>query len=145
MLFFEDIEPGPARELGEHAVSREEIVRFASEWDPQPFHLDEEQANRSVFGGLTASSSQPYAISALIFSKHPERLAVAAMLGLTLGFPEPVRPADVLRLRDQCTGKRLSRSRPGHGVVKSRTALVNQADREVFVLESSYMVRCRGS
>lgn len=145
MRYFEDMEEGISRELGEHVVSREEIVRFASEWDPQPFHVDEEQATRSVFGGLTASSCHTYSVSSLIFSKSSERLVVAAILGLTLRFPEPVRPGDVLRLLDECVEKRLSRSRPGLGIVKSRTTLVNQAGAEALVMESSYLVRCRGA
>jgi acyl dehydratase len=143
MRYFEDTEEGVARELGEHLVSREEIVRFASEWDPQPFHVDEEQATKSVFGGLTASSCHTYSISSLIFSRCSERLAVAAMLGITLRFPEPVRPGDLLHLLDECVEKRLSDSRPGLGIVKSRTTLVNQAGAEVLVMESSYLVRCR--
>jgi acyl dehydratase len=143
MRYFEDVDEGDARELGEHLVSREEIVRFASEWDPQPFHVDEEQAVRSVFGGLTASSCHTFAISSLIFSRDPSSLAVAAMLGLNLRFPNPVRPGDVLHLRDECVEKRLSSSRPGLGLVKSRTTLRNQADDEVMVMESSYLVRCR--
>ncbi len=143
MLYFEDVAAGRERELGSHRVSREEIVRFATEWDPQPFHIDEEAAGRSVFGGLTASSCHTYAISSLVFSRHPERLATAAMLGLSLRFPAPVRPGDELRLLDECLEKRLSDSRPGLGIVKSRTALVNQAEEEVFVMESSYLVRCR--
>jgi acyl dehydratase len=143
MRYFEDVEEGVGREVGEHRVSREEIIRFASEWDPQPFHVNEDQATRSVFGGLTASSCHTYAISSLIFSRDPQRQAVAAMLGLTLRFPKPVRPGDVLRLLDECIEKRLSNSRPGLGVVKSRATLVNGAGEEVLVLESSYLVRCR--
>ncbi|MBW2362730.1 MAG: acyl dehydratase [Deltaproteobacteria bacterium] len=143
MRYFEDVEVGVAHEIGEHCVSREEIVRFASEWDPQPFHLDEEQATQSVFGGLTASSCHTYAISSLIFSKNPDRMAVAAMLGLSLRFPTAVRPGDELRQLDECIEKRLSRSRPGLGVVQSRTTLTNRAGQEVFVMESSYLVRCR--
>jgi acyl dehydratase len=143
MRYFEDIQERVASELGEHVVSQDEIVRFASEWDPQPFHIDEDQAAQSVFGGLTASSCHTYSISSRIFSRNPQRVAAAAMLGLSLQFPTPVRPGDVLRLIDECVEKRLSSSRPGLGVVKSRSRLVNQADDEVMVMESSYLVRCR--
>lgn len=143
MLTYEDVEPGVARNLGTHRVTRDEIVRFAREWDPQPFHVDDEAAAQSVFGGLTASSCHTYSISSLIFSRHPEKLATAAMLGTSLRFPTPVRPDDLLTLRDECLEKRLSRSRPGLGIVKSRTSLVNQSGEEVFVMESDYLVRCR--
>ena len=143
MRYFEDIEVGDVRELGQHEVSREEILRFAREWDPQPFHVDEGAAEQSVFGGLTASSCHTYAVSSLIFSGNADRAATAAMLGLELSFPKPVRPGSVLTLCDACIEKRLSRSRPGFGVLKSRTALVDQEGDEVFVMTSSYLVTCR--
>jgi acyl dehydratase len=143
MRYYEDIHEGVVLEQGEHHVSREAIVRFATEWDPQPFHIDEEAAGKSVFGGLTASSCHTYAISSLIFSRSRERMATAAMLAMTIQYPMPVRPDDVLRQFDTCVEKRLSNSRPGLGIVKSRTTLVNQSDEEVLIMESSYLVRCR--
>ena len=143
LRYFEDIEVGSVRELGRHEISREEILSFAREWDPQPFHIDEAAAEQSVFGGLTASSCHTYAVSSLIFSRSVDRAATAAMLGLELSFPKPVRPGSVLTLRDACTEKRLSRSRPGFGVLKSRTTLVDQERDEVFVMTSSYLVECR--
>lgn len=145
MRYFEDIIEGVVLDLGDHSVTREEIVRFAREWDPQPFHVDEAAAVHSVFGGLTASSCHTYSISSRISSAQDNPLAVAAMLGLTLRFPIPVRPGDRLRLFDECLEKRLSKSRPGLGVVKSRTILTNQEGGEVLVMESSYLVRCRGA
>ena len=69
MRHFEDIEVGETIEVGRHAVSREEIIRFAEQWDPQPFHIDEEAARDSIFGGLSASSCHTYSISSLIFSR----------------------------------------------------------------------------
>ncbi len=144
MRFFEDIEVGDVRELGRHEVSRDEIVRFAREWDPQPFHVDDEAAAKSVFGGLTASSCHTYSISSLIFSRSGDRLATAAMLGLELRFPKAVRPGAVLTLRDECLHKRDSRSRPEYGVLRSRTTLVDQEGDDVFVMDSTYLVRRRG-
>jgi acyl dehydratase len=140
---YEDIPEGVQRTLGSHLVTREEIVRFALEWDPQPFHIDEAAAKTSVFGGLTASSCHTYSVSSLIFSRSPGKTATAAMMGLELQFPVAVRPGDELTLRDVCTEKRLSGSRPGHGVVSSRTTLTNQEDQDVFVMTSTYLVRCR--
>ena len=145
MLFYDDLVVGETRELGEHRVSKQEIIRFASEWDPMPFHLDEEAAVDSVFGGLTASSCHTYSISSLISSRSADKVAAAAMMGLELRFPEPVRPDDVLILRNLCLEKRLSESKPGHGVVRSRTTLSNARGVDVFVMDSSYLVRCRPS
>lgn len=145
MRYFEDVEPGETIVVGRHTVSRDEIVRFAEQWDPQPFHVDEKAARDSVFGGLAASSCHTYAISSLIFSRFAERLRAAAMLGLKMRFPTPVRPADELTLRETCLDARPSRSRPGFGIVKSRTTLTNAAGEEVMVMQSSYLVERRPS
>ena len=143
LRYFEDIEEGETRKLGEYVPTREEIIQFASAWDPQPFHTDEEKAADSVFGGLTASSCHTYSISALIYPRNPTPMAVAAMLGLSLEFPEPVRPGDTLQLEDKCLEKRVSESRPGFGVVKSRTTMKNGRGKTTFVMDSSYLVHRR--
>ena len=143
MRYFEDIEVGRTLEVGRHVVSRDEIVRFAGEWDPQPFHLDEVAAKDSVFGGLTASSCHTYSISSLIFSRAASKSMTAAMLGMKVNFPTPVRPGDELTMHETCLDKRVSRSRPRYGIVKSRASLVNQAGEEVMVLQSSLLVERR--
>ena len=81
MLYYEDLRVGEVRELGSHQVSRDELVGFARAWDPQPFHVDEEAARETVFGGLTASSCHTYSISALITSRSESKVAAAAMMG----------------------------------------------------------------
>ncbi len=143
MRYFEDLAVGELEEIGRHVVSRDEIVRFAEQWDPQPFHLDEEAARASIFGGLTASSCHTWSIASLIFSRHSEKLKTAAMLGLKMRFPNPVRPDDELTLHQICLDKRLSRSRPEYGIVKSRVVMVNGAGQEVMVSQSSYFVERR--
>jgi acyl dehydratase len=144
MRYFEDIEVGERLEVGRHVVSKAEIIRFAEQWDPQPFHLDEEAAKDSVFGGLSASSCHTYSISALIFSRSAElKSKTAAMLGMKMRFPTPVRPGDELTLIDVCLDKRVSRSRPRYGIVKSQASLVNAAGAEVMVCQSSFLVERR--
>jgi len=143
MEYYEDLEPGSEREIGRHFVSREEIIRFAEQWDPQPFHLDDAAAEASVFGTLTASSCHIYSISALIFSKNPSRLRAAAMMGTEIRFPAPLRPEDTLTLIECCLEKRRSRSRRGYGVVKGRSTLRNQEGRDVCVMDTTYLVECR--
>ncbi len=142
---FEDIELDRTIEVGRHVVSREEIIRFAEQWDPQPFHIDEEAARASVFGGLSASSCHTYSISSLIFSRSAVKSKTAAMLGMKMNFPVPVRPGDELTLLETCLDKRISRSRPRYGIVKSRATLVNGAGIEVMVLQSSFLVERRDS
>lgn len=144
MRYFEDIQVGRTLEIGSHDVSREEIIRFAEQWDPQPFHLDEAAARDSVFGGLSASSCHTYAISSLIFSRAAEKKSkTAAMLGMKVNFPTPVRPDDHLTMHETCLEKRVSRSRPRYGIVKSRASMVNRAGQEVMVLQSSFLVERR--
>lgn len=144
MRYFEDIEVGTTLEIGRHRVSKQEIVAFAAQWDPQPFHLDEEAARESVFGELTASSCHTYSISSLIFSRASTlKSKTAAMLGMKVSFPAPVRPGDELTMYETCLDKRVSRSRPRYGIVKSRARLVNAADEEVMVLQSSFLVERR--
>ncbi len=141
--YFEDIEPRRTIVVGRYRVTREEIVRFAEQWDPQPFHVDEEAARDSLYGGLSASSCHTYAISSLISSQFPDRARAVAMLGLKMSFPTAVRPGDELTLRETCLDCRISRSRPAFGIVKSRTTLSNGAGEEVMVMQSSYLVERR--
>lgn len=144
MRYFEDIAVGETVEVGSHVVSKEEIVRFAEQWDPQPFHVDEAAARESVFGELTASSCHTYSISSLIFSRAGDlKSKTAAMLGMKMNFPNPVRPGDALTMRETCIDKRVSISRPRYGIVKSRAELVNGRGEPVMVMQSSFMVERR--
>jgi acyl dehydratase len=143
MDYYEDVEPGQELEIGRHTPSKEEIITFAKQWDPQPFHLDEEAGRQSVMGGLSASSCHTYAISALIYSKSPHMLKAAAMLGMNVKFPTPVRPDQELTLFETYLDKRASKSRPGLGIVTSRSCIKNPQGDEVMVMESNFLVEFR--
>jgi acyl dehydratase len=143
MDYFEDVEPGAEFEVGRHTPSKDEIVSFARQWDPQPFHLDEEAGRRSVMGGLSASSCHTYAISSLIYSGSDRKLKTAAMLGLQLTFPKPVRPDQELTLFETYLEKRISKSRPGLGILTSRTCMRNPDGEDVMVMESNFLVERR--
>ena len=143
MLYFEDIEIGQEKEVGRYTPSRDEIISFATQWDPQPFHIDDEAASASVFGGLSASSCHTYSICSLIFSRSAPKLKTAAMLGLEVRFPSPVRPDEELTMSETFIEKRPSGSRPTLGVVKSRTSLRNPQGEEVMRMESNYLVERR--
>lgn len=143
-LYYDDLWIGQVRKVGRRRVSREEIIRFATEWDPQPFHVDEAAARESVFEGLSASSCHTYAISSRIFhdSQLP-KLRTAAMLGMQVRFPTPLRPDDEISLTETVLELRRSKSRPGVGVVTSRGELTNAKGEPVMVLESTYLVERR--
>ena len=143
MTYYEDVEPGTEIEIGRHTPSREEIISFAKQWDPQPFHLDEEAARDSVMGGLSASSCHTYSISSLIFSRSENKLQTSAMLGLEMRFPAPVRPDEELTLIEVFVSKRVSSSRPGYGIVSSRSNLRNARGEDVMVMQSNFLVERR--
>ena len=137
-LFFEDFVPGQAYELGSRTVTEGEIVAFAREWDPQPFHVDPETARESVFGGLIASGWHTGAVWM--------RLYVHSLLGsaASMGSPgieelrwlAPVRPGDTLSGRLTVLETTPSSSRPDRGTVRIRGELVNQDGVTVMAMIS---------
>ncbi len=145
MRYFEDFEIGRVNRVGSIRVSREDIIDFARRFDPQPFHIDEEAARASVFGGLTASSCHTFALSALILHQSPDEIALVANLGAEVKFPSPVRPDDEIALANECIAKRVSRSRPGIGIVTTKTTLSNASHESVMDMTSSFMVQQRPS
>jgi len=125
-------------------VSRDEIVEFARRFDPQPFHIDEAAARESIFGGLTGSSCHTFALMSLIHSQGDEQSALVANLGgQDLRFPSPLRPDDEITLVSECIGLRASKSRPGIGIVTTRSTLTNQRDESVMEMTTNFMVEQR--
>lgn len=143
-LWFEDLEKGYTTRIGPYALDRDEIVEFASRWDPYPFHTDEAAARESVFGGLTASSCHLFAITTLLFHRDPNPIAVLAMLGKdAIRFPLPARPGDRLFYETACVEARASRSRPDRGVVALDDRLANQDGETILSQRVSLMVARR--
>jgi acyl dehydratase len=143
-LYFEDLTVGKMLQAGPYEVTKEEIIEFASRWDPQPTHTDEAGAQASIFGGLTASGCHSFAISALLAKRLPERIKSVAVLATDeLRFPRPVRPADQLWFVSECIARRASRSRPTIGIVSMRVTLRNQNDLPVVTMKTTYMVEMR--
>lgn len=127
-----------------YSVSEEEIISMASKWDPQPFHIDREAAKQSIFAGLVASSA--HLIPMFIWLGQQEGVKTAAVSAL--GFEQmkpllPVRPGDVLSYQYECTEKRLSKSRPGIGIVKCEGRMYNQHSELVFTGTVASLVRMR--
>lgn len=127
-LYFEEAEVGELRTAGPYLVSKDEIIEFAQRYDPQPFHINEEAAARSVFAGLTASGAHTFAILISLLSKtQPYSLRVLAGLGFDeLRLPTPVRPGDELGLEVTILDKRESRSSPDRGIIRNQIYLRNQ-------------------
>jgi acyl dehydratase len=131
--WFDDLKLGMRFESGEVTVSREDIKRFASEFDPQPFHLDEEAAENTVFKGLAASGWHTAAIAMNLaiqvrpFGPHP-------LMGAgvdELRWMKPVRPGDSLRLEGEVVELIPSRSKP-QGVARIKWTAYNQHGEAVY-------------
>jgi acyl dehydratase len=112
-LYFKELEIGTRSVAGPYPVSKDEIIQFAKQYDPEPRHIDEEAAARSVFGGLTACSAHTFSIFILLTTRRQPRLHVLAGLGWDdLRLPHAVRPGDELDLETTVLEMRESKSKP---------------------------------
>jgi acyl dehydratase len=133
-IHFEDLLPGDVREYGRYEVTREEIVAFASEYDPQPMHLDEEAGRASMLGGLAASGWHGCGILMRIVADG----FILKSSGMGSGgidevrWLRPIRPGDVLSARHTVLSARASRTKPDRGFVDFRFELLN-GNREVVL------------
>jgi acyl dehydratase len=144
-LYFEDFTPGSIAEFGPRSVTREEIIAFAAEFDPQPFHLDEDAARASMLGGLAASGW--HTCSILMRMMYDGFLFESASMG-SPGVDEvrwlaPLRPGDTLMLRRTVLDARVSKSKPDRGFVALLFEVFNQANRPVMTLKTPMMIARR--
>jgi acyl dehydratase len=137
MKYFEDVKVGDVMRFGRYAVTREEIVEYARQFDPQPFHLDEEAARQSLFGGLIASGWHTGAMFIRMVVEHmtPEHATTGAMGFDDLKWLKPVRPGDVLSVESEIKEK-IEGRRPERGTVKIESRIVNQRGEVVMSLVS---------
>jgi acyl dehydratase len=137
-IYFEDFVPGAVTTYGPRTVTREEIIAFASEFDPQPMHLDEEAAKKTMLGGLSASGWHSCAIMMRLL--YDGFLVNAASMGAPgideMKWLKPVRPGDALSVRLTVLAKREPKTRPELGFVQFRCELLNQQGE--VVLDSAY-------
>ena len=142
--YFEDIEAGLRVVSPWYRVTRDEIVGFGREWDPYPFHVDEDAARASHFGGLVACTAHIFAIQSILTHRLPEDVALVSGLGGDgLNLLMPVRPDDEVRLARTYTHKRESASRPSCGVVGIAHTLERRNGDEVFRTSGSILVARR--
>jgi acyl dehydratase len=142
MLYFEDFQVGQSRSAGVHELGEQDIIAFARQWDPQPWHVDPQAAARTPMGGLTASSCHTYSIAALLLSRM-EPAAGIASLKHEIELPNPARPGDRLTLTMTCAEKRVSESKPDRGLITFDGVLANQHGTTVLRLRSLMMVKTR--
>jgi acyl dehydratase len=123
-------------------VDRERALAFAAEFDPQPFHLDEAAAARSIFGGLVASGWYTAAVTMRLLVQTKLNPA-GGIIGAGFDecrFPRPVRPGDELHVECEVIEVRPSKSRPEQGLIKLRTTTLNQDDQAVLVQVANLVV-----
>lgn len=155
-LYLEDIDVGLTVELGSHHFTREAIIAFATKYDPQPFHLDEEAARKGPFGVLSASGwhtgsawmkcyvATNQKAEAAMRAAGREPAAPGPSPGFTnLKWLKPVTPGDTISYRSTVTGKRELASRPGWGLVFSHNEGFNQKGELVFSFEGKVMTARR--
>ena len=132
-LYLEDLYVGQRFESRPHALDAEQIKRFASEFDPQPFHLDDEAAKDSLFGGLAASGWHTAALTMRLLVESVPLADGLVGAELQLAWPKPTRPSDVLRLFSEVTEIVPSRSKPKMAIVTMRNETRDQ-DGELLQL-----------
>lgn len=146
MLYFEDIEPGKKSAFGRYEVTREEVVEFATKYDPQPFHLSDEEAAKTYFGRLSASG---WHTAAMMMRMLVDNMSDIEQAGLgspgidELRWLKPVYPGDILRVETEILDKRPSRSRADMGSFRSRATIFNQDDVAVMTTVSIGLIRRR--
>ncbi len=143
--YFEDYLPGAVHEFGSITIGEAEIIEFARRYDPQPFHVDPQAAEKSVFCGLIASGWHTASLAMrLLVDHYVSRVASLGSPGLDeLRWREPVRPGDTLSLRVTVLESRLSRSKPDRGTIRSLVEVMNQNHRVVMTWKGMGIVRCR--
>ena len=144
-LTFEDFPPGHFGTFGPRHVTREEILAFAGEFDPQPMHLDEEAASRSMLKGLSASGWHLCSIMMrMLYDGYIGRTASLGSPGVNeLRWLAPLRPGDDITLDVEVTEARVSRSRPDTGIVTFRSVVRNAAGQALCEMVSPIIVARR--
>src|SRR5207249_1716782 len=139
--YFEDLKAGDRFKSGTYKVTEEQIVSFAREFDPQPFHLDPAVARQPMFKGLIASGWHTAAITMRLFVQILNFAEGAIGLGVDeLRWPNAVRPGDVLQVETEIVDLRESRSKPSHGIVRIRNVTTNQRGEVVQTMFASALV-----
>lgn len=144
---FEDFKPGQIFELGSVSVSKEDIIDFASEFDPQPFHLDEDAGKASLLGGLAASGWHTGSmVMRLLASGLLNRSTCQGAPGIDqLKWQRPVFPDDILTARAEVLATKELRSKPDMGIVTFRVTAAKQDETQVLFWENPILFRKRES
>ena len=140
-LVLDDLHVGQRFTSMSHVVDTDQIKRFAAEFDPQPFHLDEDAAANSLFAGLAASGWHTAALTMRLLVTGGVPFAGGIVgAGAEIAFPRPTRPGDELQVVSEVTEITPSRSKPNRGIVVLRSETRNQRGEVVLVLTAKLVV-----
>jgi acyl dehydratase len=146
-LYLEDFQVGQSFGSASLTIEAADIVAFASRFDPQPFHLDDQAARDTLFQGLAASGWHTAALTMRLLVGSPMKPA-GGLIGAgfdELKWPRPVRPGDRLRVESEILEVRASKSRPGQGILKVRMTTLNQHDQPVQISVGNLVVQSRSA
>ena len=145
VIFFEDLDEGVSADFGHYDVTKAEVIAFASEFDPQPFHLDERAAEKSMLKKLSASGWHTAAMGMrMLYDAYIKDVASMGGTGIEeLKWMKPVYVGDRLGGRRTIIDKRVSKSRPEMGLVRMRVEILNQDGTVVMSHVGVYIVACR--
>ena len=146
MIYFEDLDVGSETYFGSYEVTREEVLDFAGKYDPQPFHLSDEEAAKTHFGRIAASGWHTAAMTMAVIARHVVKNEQAGLgsPGIDeLRWRRPVYPGDTLHVRGNILEKTPSRSRPEMGSFRTQTIVTNQDDQVVMSFVSIVLIRRR--
>jgi acyl dehydratase len=143
--YWEDLKPGSVRDLGTITPTAEDIKAFAAQFDPQPFHMDEEAAKDSVFGALCASGWHTCSMAMrLMVTNFLHESSSMGSPGLeSVKWLKPVFPGDTLNLKHSITESRPLNTRPDIGLVRTTWEMFNQDGGKVLHMEGYGMFRRR--
>lgn len=141
VFYLEDLEVGLRFGSRSHTLEVGQIVEFADAFDPQPFHLDDEAAKATLFGGLAASGWHTAAITMRLLVEGGAPIAGGIIgAGAEIAWPQPTRPGDVLNVESEIVEVTPSRSKPDRGIVTIRSETRNQRGETVQVMTSRLVV-----
>jgi acyl dehydratase len=139
-LYLDDLQVGQRFTSGPHAMDESGIKAFARQYDPQPYHLDEAAAQKSLFGGLVASGWHTAAVTMRLLVESVPIAGGVLGAGGELSWPRPTRPGDVLMVVSEIVEVKPSRSRPDRGMAMMRSETRNQRDEPVQIMTSRLVV-----
>jgi acyl dehydratase len=142
--YFDDLKDGEHLHCQPVVMTREAIIEFGKQFDPQPFHIDENAANKSLFGGLIASSLHTLSACTRVVVEAQGNVAILSGVGMhEVNMFNPVRPGDVLSVEACWTELQRSRSKPDRGFASIKCNVVNHRNEPVIEYGYRYLIACR--